>query len=59
MAGCAATFQADSEEDLLQQVGPHPADAHGISEVTPDVLATVKGAIKQSSRAHIVDPRRR
>ena len=48
MPGCAATFDADSEEDLLQQVGPHARDAHGISEITPDVLAAVKGAIKQS-----------
>ncbi len=48
MPGCAATFEADSEEELLQQVGPHAADAHGISEVTPDVLEAVKGAIKGS-----------
>ncbi len=30
------------------QVGPHAAEAHGIEEVTPDVLEAVKGAIKQS-----------
>ena len=48
MPGCAATFEADSEEELLQQVGPHAAEAHGISEVTPDVLEAVKGAIKRS-----------
>jgi predicted small metal-binding protein len=48
MPGCGATFEADSEEELLQQVGPHAADAHGISEITPDVLEAVKGAIKRS-----------
>jgi predicted small metal-binding protein len=48
MPGCAATFQAESEEELLAQVGPHAAEAHGIAEVTPDVLEAVKGAIKQS-----------
>lgn len=48
MPGCAATFEADSEDALLAQVGPHAADAHGIEEVTPEVLEAVKGAIKRS-----------
>lgn len=48
MPGCAASFTADSEEELLGQVGPHAAEAHGISEITPDVLQAVKGAIKHS-----------
>jgi len=48
MPGCDATFEADSEQDLLAQVGPHAAEAHGIQEVTPEVLEAVKGAIKQS-----------
>ncbi len=48
MPGCDATFEADSEEELLGQVGPHAAQAHGIDEVTPEVLHAVKGAIKQS-----------
>ena len=47
MPGCAATFRADTEDELLAQVGPHAADAHGITEITPDVLEAVKGAIKQ------------
>jgi len=48
MPGCAATFEADSEDELLAQVGPHAAEAHGITDVTPEVLQAVKGAIKQS-----------
>jgi predicted small metal-binding protein len=48
MAGCAATFEADSEEELLAQVGPHAAEAHGIDEITPEVLEAVRGAIKQT-----------
>jgi len=48
MPGCDATFEADSEEKVLEQVGPHAAEAHGISEVTPEVLEAVKGAIKRS-----------
>lgn len=48
MPGCAATFEADSEDELLAQVAPHAAEAHGIEEVTPEVLDAVKGAIKQT-----------
>ncbi len=48
MPGCSATFEADSEDELLAQVGPHAAEAHGITDVTPEVLQAVKGAIKQS-----------
>lgn len=47
MPGCAATFSAETEDELLAQVGPHAAEAHGITEVTPDVLEAVKGAVKQ------------
>lgn len=47
MPGCAATFNAETEDELLAQVGPHAADAHGITEITPDVLEAVKGAIRQ------------
>jgi predicted small metal-binding protein len=48
MPGCGASFSADTEDELLAQVAPHAADAHGIETITPDVLEAVKGAIKQS-----------
>jgi len=48
MPGCAAKFEADDEEALLQQAGAHAADAHGISEMTPEVLDAVRGAVKKS-----------
>lgn len=47
MPGCAARFNAEAEDELLAQVAPHAADAHGITEITPDVLEAVKGAIKR------------
>ncbi len=48
MPGCDATFSAESEDELLAEVGPHAAEAHGITEITPDVLESVKGAIRQT-----------
>jgi len=48
MPGCAATFESDTQEDLLAQAAAHAKAEHGIDEIPPDVLETVKGAIKTS-----------
>jgi len=48
MPGCAATFSAETEDELLAQVGPPAAEAHGVTEVTPEVLEAVRGAVKES-----------
>jgi predicted small metal-binding protein len=47
MPGCDATFHADTEQQLLEQAAPHAAEAHGVTEMTPDVVAAVKGAIRE------------
>ena len=45
--GCAWTASAGSEEKLLQQVAEHARDAHGVKEVTPELAAQVKAAIRE------------
>ena len=44
--GCEFTAEAESEGELLQKVATHAAAAHGITEVTDDVVAKVKGCIR-------------
>jgi predicted small metal-binding protein len=44
--GCDFTASADTEEALMAQVVSHAAHAHGVTEVTPDLAAKVKAAIK-------------
>lgn len=46
MPGCAQTFSTDSQDELLGQVGQHAAADHGITEITPEVLAAVTGKIR-------------
>ena len=46
---CGFVAKAESEEALLGQVASHAAKAHGITEVTPELLEQVKGAIKEES----------
>ena len=44
--GCAFEASAETEEALLSQVAAHAAHAHAITEVTPELAAEVKAAIK-------------
>ena len=43
---CPFTASATTEEELLQQVAAHAAHDHGITEISPELLAKVKAAIK-------------
>jgi predicted small metal-binding protein len=45
--GCAFTATAETEEDLIQKVAAHAAHDHGVTEVTPELAAKVKAAIKR------------
>ncbi|MCS5729580.1 DUF1059 domain-containing protein [Herbiconiux moechotypicola] len=39
--GCAASWTATSDDDLLVLVGAHAHAAHGIEEVTPELVDSV------------------
>jgi predicted small metal-binding protein len=42
---CEGVIRSDSEAELLTLVAAHAKEAHGIEEITPDVLSKVKAAI--------------
>ena len=44
--GCTYTATAATEEELLKRVIAHAAEAHGVTEITPDLAAKVKAAIE-------------
>lgn len=44
--GCAYTASAQTEEDLLKEAAEHARQAHGVKEVTPELAAKVKAAIR-------------
>jgi predicted small metal-binding protein len=44
--GCTFTASASTEEELMKQVVAHAAQAHGVTEVTPELAAKVKAAIQ-------------
>lgn len=45
MPGCAARFENTSRDGLLQDVARHASSAHGLHDITPDVLAAVESKI--------------
>ena len=44
--GCTFTASASTEEELVKKVVAHAAHDHGVTEVTPELAAKVKAAIK-------------
>jgi predicted small metal-binding protein len=44
--GCTFTASAQTEEELLTEVAAHAAHDHGVTDVTPELAAKVKAAIK-------------
>lgn len=46
VGGCSFAAQAESEGDLVEKVRAHAAEAHGVKEITPELAAKVKAAIR-------------
>ena len=40
--GCQATFSAETEDQLFEQIAAHAKDEHGIDEVSPELVAQVR-----------------
>ena len=46
MPGCPFTASAATEAELLNKVAAHAANVHKITEISPELAAKVKAAIK-------------
>ena len=42
---CDATFEATTEDEIVELVVAHAADDHGFDDVPPDVVARVREVI--------------
>lgn len=45
--GCDFKASAATEDELMKQVVAHADQAHGVKEVTPELAAKVKAAIRE------------
>ena len=43
--GCEARFEDESEEEILRKVRTHARDEHGMPEVPPEVVDTIRATI--------------
>jgi predicted small metal-binding protein len=43
--GCDFRAEAETEADLLKQAAAHAARAHGVTQLTDDIVAKVRGCI--------------
>jgi len=43
---CGFVARADTEEELMKTVAEHAAEVHGMKEISEEVAATVKAAIR-------------
>ena len=46
VAGCTASFAAETEEGILEQVALHARDEHGMTEVPEEVVHQVLANIR-------------
>ena len=49
--GCGFTATAATEEELLKKVVAHASQDHGVTDVTPELTAKVKSAIRDHVHA--------
>lgn len=49
MPGCASRFEETDRQVLLARVAEHAASAHGITELTPEVVEAVESRIVVSA----------
>ena len=45
--GCWATFQGESDEEILRQVVVHAREEHNMDQVPPEVVAEIRAEISE------------
>ncbi|NNE96943.1 MAG: DUF1059 domain-containing protein [Acidimicrobiales bacterium] len=46
--GCDGVVSGETEEEVLAAAAQHASDAHGITEVSDDLVAAIKAGITES-----------
>jgi predicted small metal-binding protein len=51
MPGCNAVVEGKDEAEVMAKAAEHAKSVHGLKEVTPDLVAKVRSAIKEKGAA--------
>jgi predicted small metal-binding protein len=46
VAGCTASFAAETEEDILDQVAQHAREDHGMTEIPEELVRQVQANLR-------------
>ena len=46
VAGCTASFAAETEEDILDQVAQHAREEHGMTEIPEELVRQVQANLR-------------
>jgi len=49
MPGCPYEAKGDSEGEVLMQAAEHARTAHNITEISPELVSQVRGAIRDEA----------
>jgi predicted small metal-binding protein len=44
---CEAVIRADSEDEILAQAAEHARPVHNVDEISPELVASVRAAIRE------------
>ncbi len=45
---CDHTIEAQTEAEIMARVAEHAREVHGLTDITPEILTTVKNAIHEA-----------
>jgi predicted small metal-binding protein len=45
--GCQWVTRSDDDQELMQEIGAHARDAHGMDEVPPEVVDQIRAVITE------------
>jgi predicted small metal-binding protein len=51
MPGCNWEGRGESETEVLMQAAEHAKDAHNLTDISPELIAQVRGAIRDEDQA--------
>jgi predicted small metal-binding protein len=47
--GCDAVFHGESDDAVVAQIGSHARDEHGMDEVPPEIVDTIRANISEAT----------
>jgi predicted small metal-binding protein len=47
LSACEAEFQAESEDELFEQIRAHARDEHGLDDVAPEIVDRINAVISE------------